>query len=55
MATRQARTTANPILASKCVLIECMEELPRAQLRLLVVYSGMAVGVDRETVAVHII
>ena len=32
-----------------------MQELPRAQLRLLVVYSGMAVGVDTETVAVHII
>jgi len=32
-----------------------MQELPRTQLRLLVVYSGMAVGVDTETVAVHII
>ena len=33
----------------------CMLELPCTQVEMLVVYSGMAVGVDIETVAVHII
>ena len=32
-----------------------MQESPRTQLRLLEVYSGMAVGVYTETLAVHII
>ena len=47
---RQAGLTAISRLVTKCVLIEMC-----TQVEMLVVYSGMAAGVDIETVAVHII